>query len=166
MSRPQGRFSEPERQAVYRAIFERRDVRRNFLPRSIPEAVMRRLLTAAHHAGSVGFMQPWDFIVIRNPETKHAVKELFLDANTKAARRYRGAKGELYRRLKLEGIEEAPINLCITCSRRRGGRMCSGVPPYVRRIYTVPVVPFKISGWPPGLKGLGWDGSVFSIMRH
>lgn len=82
---------------------------------------MRRLLTAAHHAGSVGFMQPWDFIVIRNPETKHAVKELFLDANTKAARRYRGAKGELYRRLKLEGIEEAPINLCITCSRRRGG---------------------------------------------
>ena len=121
MSRVQGRFSEPEREAVYRAIFERRDVRRNFLPRPIPEVVMKRLLTAAHHAGSVGFMQPWDFVVIRNPETKRAVKKLFVDANRKAARRYVGKKGELYRRLKLEGIQEAPINLCITCSRRRGG---------------------------------------------
>lgn len=126
MSRPQGRFSEPEREAVYRVIFERRDVRRNFLPKPIPDPVMMRLLTAAHHAGSVGFMQPWDFVVIRNGATKRAVKNLFIDANTKAAARYAGAKGALYRRLKLEGIEEAPINLCITCSRRRGGPQVLG----------------------------------------
>jgi 5,6-dimethylbenzimidazole synthase len=126
MSHAQGRFSEPEREAVYRAIFERRDVRRNFLPRPIPEPVMMRLLTAAHHAGSVGFMQPWDFVVIRNPATKRAVKDLFVDANSKAARRYTGAKGALYRQLKLEGIEESPINLCVTCSRRRGGRHVLG----------------------------------------
>jgi 5,6-dimethylbenzimidazole synthase len=49
------------------------------------------------------------------------VKELFVDANIKASARYAGVKGALYRQLKLEGIEEAPINLCITCSRRRGG---------------------------------------------
>lgn len=122
MSRAQGRFSEPEREAVYRAIFERRDVRRNFLPTPIPEPVIMRLLTAAHHAGSVGFMQPWDFVVIRSAVTKRAVKRLFVEANTEAARRYTGLKGDLYRRLKLEGIEEAPVNLCITCSRRRGGR--------------------------------------------
>lgn len=126
MSRGQGRFSEPERDAVYRAIFERRDVRRNFLPRPIPHAVIKRLLTAAHHAGSVGFMQPWDFVVIRKSGTKRAVKRLFVDANTEAARRYTGTKGELYRSLKLEGIEEAPINLCVTCSRRRGGRHVLG----------------------------------------
>ncbi|MDH4304037.1 MAG: 5,6-dimethylbenzimidazole synthase [Nitrospira sp.] len=116
-----GRFSDTEREAVYRAIFERRDVRRNFLPTPIPEPVMMRLLTAAHHAGSVGFMQPWDFVVVRKPATKRAVKRLFVEANAEAARHYTGTKGELYRRLKLEGIEEAPINLCITCSRRRGG---------------------------------------------
>lgn len=116
-----GRFSDAEREAVYRAIFERRDVRRNFLRRPIPNAVMKQLLTAAHHAGSVGFMQPWDFVVIRNSETKRAVKDLFIDANTKASARYTGSKGALYRGLKLEGIEEAPVNLCITCSRRRGG---------------------------------------------
>lgn len=119
--RANGRFSAAERKAVYRAIFERRDVRRHFLPTPISDAVMMRLLTAAHHAGSVGFMQPWDFVVIRNQATKRAVKDLFVDANTKASVRYTGAKRELYRRLKLEGIEEAPINLCITCSRRRGG---------------------------------------------
>ncbi len=116
------KFSRSEREAVYRAIFERRDVRRNFLPTPIPEPVIMRLLTAAHHAGSVGFMQPWDFVVIRKSATKRAVKRLFIEANTEAARRYTGPKSDLYRRLKLEGIEEAPINLCVTCSRRRGGR--------------------------------------------
>ncbi len=121
MKQPQGRFSEREREAVYRAIFERRDVRRNFLPTPIPDMVLTRLLTAAHHAGSVGFMQPWDFVVIRDHATKRAVKGLFNKANADAAARYQGTKGELYRRLKLEGINEAPINLCITCSRRRGG---------------------------------------------
>ncbi|MGE0471092.1 MAG: 5,6-dimethylbenzimidazole synthase [Candidatus Nitrospira kreftii] len=126
MRQATGRFSGAEREAVYRAIFERRDVRRNFLPEPIPDAVMMRLLTAAHYAGSVGFMQPWDFVVIRNRTTKHAVKDLFVDANTKASARYAGAKGALYGQLKLEGIEEAPINLCITCSRRRGGPQVLG----------------------------------------
>jgi len=124
--RVNGRFSVAERNAVYRAIIERRDVRRNFLPTRIPDAVMMRLLTAAHHAGSVGFMQPWDFVVIRNPTTKRTVKKLFVRANTSASIRYAGAKKDLYRRLKLEGIEEAPINVCITCSRRRGGPQVLG----------------------------------------
>lgn len=121
MRKANGQFSQREREAVYRVMFERRDVRRNFLPTPIPDEVLMRLLTAAHHAGSVGFMQPWDFVVIRNRATKRAVKDLFREANRKASAKYAGARGELYQRLKLEGIEEAPINLCVTCSRRRGG---------------------------------------------
>ncbi len=121
MKGAKGRFSDLEREAVYRVIFERRDVRRNFLPVPIPDDVLMQLLTAAHHAGSVGFMQPWDFVVIRDGSTKRKVKHLFTDANIKAAVRYAGARGELYQRLKLEGIEEAPVNLCVTCSRKRGG---------------------------------------------
>lgn len=101
-------FSQSEREAVYRAIFERRDVRRNFLPHPIPSHVVRRLLMAAHHAGSVGFMQPWDFIVIQQRATKRDVKQLFIDANERAIQQYRGTKAALYRELKLEGIEEAP----------------------------------------------------------
>jgi 5,6-dimethylbenzimidazole synthase len=115
------KFSRAERDAVYRVIFARRDVRRNFLPDPIPDDVLVRVLTAAHQAGSVGFMQPWDFVVIRNGATKRAVKDLFLDANRRASGKYAGARRALYRRLKLEGIEEAPVNLCVTCSRRRGG---------------------------------------------
>ncbi len=121
MRRVAGRFSGPEREAVYRAIFERRDVRRNFLPSSIPDEVLAKILKAAHHAGSVGFMQPWDFVVVRNDDTKRKVKTLFQRTNAKAATRYRGARAALYRSLKLEGIEEAPINIAVTCSRQRGG---------------------------------------------
>ena len=116
-----GQFSDVERDAVYRAIFERRDVRRNFLPAPIPDSVLTRVLTAAHHAGSVGFMQPWDFVVIRDPAVKSVVKDLFHTANAEAAMKYRGERAALYRSLKLEGIEEAPINIGVTCSRQRGG---------------------------------------------
>ena len=119
-------FSIDERDAVYRAIFERRDVRRNFLSKPIPKTTLQRILTASHHAGSVGFMQPWDFVVIREKSTKQAVKQLFIQANEDASQRYRGAKAKLYRGLKLEGIEEAPINLCVTCTRQRGGRHVLG----------------------------------------
>jgi len=125
-TRSRGKFSEPEREAVYRAIFERRDVRRNFLSSPIPDNVLARLLVAAHHAGSVGFMQPWDFVVVRKDATKRKVKELFNQANAEAASRYKGAKADLYRSLKLEGIEEAPVNLCVTCSRQRAGRHVLG----------------------------------------
>ena len=114
-----GQFSDPERAAVYRVIFERRDVRRNFLRKPIADDVLERILTAAHHAGSVGYMQPWDFVVIRERTTKRAVKQLFTQANAEAAVRYDGARATLYRSLKLEGIEEAPINLCVTCTRQR-----------------------------------------------
>lgn len=121
-----GQFSDPERAAVYRAIFERRDVRRNFLQTPIADAVLARILTAAHHAGSVGFMQPWDFVVVRQGATKRAVKQLFQKTNDRAAMRYEGSRATLYQSLKLEGIEEAPINICVTCSRQRGGRHVLG----------------------------------------
>ena len=71
-------------------------------------------------------MQPWDFVVIRQRTTKRAVKQLFTQANTEAAMRYDGIRAALYRSLKLEGIEEAPINLCVTCTRQRGGRHVLG----------------------------------------
>ena len=57
------RFSDPEIAAVYRAIAERRDMR-HFRPDPVDPALLQRLLWAAHHAPSVGFMQPWRFIRI------------------------------------------------------------------------------------------------------
>ena len=60
-------FNEIERQALYDIITARRDVRNEFLPKPIETAVLRRILEAAHAAPSVGFMQPWNFILIDAP---------------------------------------------------------------------------------------------------
>ena len=115
------RFSDEQRAGLYRAIHERRDVRSQFLPEPIAPDVLARLLKAAHHAPSVGFMQPWDFVVIDHLEVKRAVKALYDQANADAAGNYAGERAAQYRRLKLEGIVDSPINLCITCDRQRGG---------------------------------------------
>jgi 5,6-dimethylbenzimidazole synthase len=66
-------------------------------------------------------MQPCNFIVIQDAATKARIKEIFLRENEKAAANYSGARGTLYRSLKLEGIEEAPVNLCVTADRTRSG---------------------------------------------
>jgi 5,6-dimethylbenzimidazole synthase len=113
------KFSAAERRGLYRAIYERRDIRSHFLPRPVPDRVLGRLLDAAHHGPSVGFMQPWDFIVIRDETVRRSIRECFLEANRQAAGRYTGERRELYQHLKLEGILEAPVNLCITCDRER-----------------------------------------------
>ena len=64
------KISPEERDALYKVIFARRDVRSEFLPEPVPEEVVGRVLQAAHHAPSVGFMQPWDFVVVTNAETR------------------------------------------------------------------------------------------------
>lgn len=114
-------FPDEQRRGVYRAIHERRDVRSQFLPDAIPPDVLARLLDAAHHAPSVGFMQPWDFIVIDSLHVRGQVKALYEAENARAAQRYADERADLYRRLKLEGIVDSPVNVCITCDRGRGG---------------------------------------------
>lgn len=107
---------------VYEAIYTRRDVRR-FRPGEVPDDVLARVLDAAHHAGSVGFMQPWNFILIRDRQTREQVRTLFDEANRAAAETYSGQRRELYDSLKLEGILESDLNLCVTCDRSRGGQV-------------------------------------------
>lgn len=114
-------FTDAERQGLYRAIYERRDVRSQFLPDPVPADVLARLLQAAHHAPSVGFMQPWDFMVIESREVRASILALFEQANQTAAEHFDGERKDLYRSLKLQGIVESPLNLCITCDRSRGG---------------------------------------------
>ena len=108
-------FDENERRAVYRAIHERRDVRRGFLPEPIPDELLNRLLEAAHNAPSVGMMQPWRFIVIRDFAVRQTIHEIFIDANQQARDSYEGEQQKNYAGMKLEGILEAPQNLCIVC---------------------------------------------------
>src|SRR5580658_4888290 len=98
---------------------DRRDIRK-FLPQPIPDEVLRRILEMAHLAPSVGFMQPWNFILISSVQVRTRVKELFEETNARElARIEEPERKQLYSRLKLEGILEAPLNLAVTCDSRR-----------------------------------------------
>ncbi|CFX09690.1 5,6-dimethylbenzimidazole synthase [Candidatus Filomicrobium marinum] len=119
-------FTVEERDAVYRAIFTRRDVRGEFLPDVVPDDVLKRILTAAHHAPSVGFMQPWNFLVIRDKAVKDRIGDIFAEANEEAAAMFPSERQKHYRSLKLEGIRTAPLNICVTCDRQRGGPVVLG----------------------------------------
>jgi 5,6-dimethylbenzimidazole synthase len=112
-------FSEEEKRGLYRAIYERRDVRSQFLPDPIPPEILGRILDAAHHAPSVGFMQPWDFIVIEDVNVRRSIYENFERANRCAAAAYTGEQRDAYQRMKLAGILDAPVNLCVTCDPER-----------------------------------------------
>ncbi len=115
-----------ERDALYKVIYSRRDVRGQFLPDSVPDDVLHRVLKAAHHAPSVGFMQPWDFVVVQQEATRKAIKAGFEAAHEQSAQMFNGEKQEQYRTFKLEGIEEAPLGICVTCDRRRTGPVVIG----------------------------------------
>src|SRR3984885_8931840 len=108
-------FDEAERNAIYRVIRARRDVRRGFLPEPLPDALLTRLLRAAHDAPSVGLMQPSRFVVIRSLEVRRRIHAVFQEANQQALANYQGALHDQYADLKLEGILEAPQNLCVVC---------------------------------------------------
>ena len=119
-------FSDQERQALYDVIAARRDVRDEFLPDAIDPDALLRILEAAHTAPSVGFMQPWNFILIDDPQLKARAHDAFVSANQEAAALFTGDRAALYRRLKLAGIQKAPLNIVVTCDRNRGGAVVLG----------------------------------------
>ena len=102
---PPQRFSDADIAAVYRAIAERRDMR-HFRPDPVAPALLERLLWAAHHAPSVGYMQPWRFIRITDRalrERLHALVEVERCATARAL----GEREDDFMRLKVEGVREA-----------------------------------------------------------
>ena len=106
---------------LYETINRRRDVRGQFTGEPLPEAALDRILTAAHAAPSVGLSQPWDFILVRDPQLRqtfhthvHTERETFaatLDGD--AARRFAG--------IKIDGILESTLSVVVTYDAARGG---------------------------------------------
>ncbi|HSY29671.1 MAG TPA: 5,6-dimethylbenzimidazole synthase [Burkholderiaceae bacterium] len=95
-------FSEPEIEAVYRAIRERRDMR-HFLDQPIEPQLLAKLIAAAHMGPSVGFMQPWRFIRIVNPEMRQEIYRHVSDERTRTAEAL-DQRSDEFMRLKVEGI--------------------------------------------------------------
>ena len=111
-------FPDPERKAVYRAIYERRDIR-HFRSDPIADDALARIIQAAHHGPSVGFMQPWDFILIKDAQVRGQVKNLFERERQAASCFFDEPRRSQYLALKLEGILEAPVSVCVTCDSTR-----------------------------------------------
>jgi len=115
-------YSEQDKAAIYKVIAERRDMR-HFLPTPIAPDILQRLLEAAHHAPSVGLMQPWRFIRITDTEVRKAIHAQVEEerVNTgKAIGEYENtARMAEFMRLKVEGVLDCGELLVATlCDRR------------------------------------------------
>lgn len=111
------RFDEPQRLGVYRAIHERRDMR-HFAGGVVDPDVLLRLLQAAHHAPSVGFMQPWRFIRITQRALREQVHALVEHERRQTAAAM-GARGDEFMKLKVEGVLEAAQLLAVVLADGR-----------------------------------------------
>ncbi|MBV2155565.1 nicotinate-nucleotide--dimethylbenzimidazole phosphoribosyltransferase [Kitasatospora sp. SUK 42] len=119
-------FDEAGRDAVHQVIRERRDIRNGFRPDPIPHEVLIRVLEAAHTAPSVGYSQPWDFVVIRSAKTRkrmHALAERQREAYADSLPKGRAKQ---FREIKIEAILDTPVNIVVTADRTRGGRHTLG----------------------------------------
>ena len=111
-------FNQEEADLLLDIMVNRRDVRGNrFSGRPIEEEKIRQILLAAVNAPSVGFSQPWEFVLVKSNEIKQQIKESFNQENEKASNLFEGEKQKQYNRLKLEGIFEAPLNIAIFYSQ-------------------------------------------------
>ena len=97
-------FDDSDRAAVYRAIHQRRDMR-HFVPGAIDGRVLERLLDAAHHAPSVGFMQPWRVIRITDPAQREALRDI-VERERVATADALGERREAFMKLKVEGMRD------------------------------------------------------------
>lgn len=111
-------FTEQEIAAIYRVVALRRDMR-HFLPDPLDDALVGRLLRAAHLAPSVGFMQPWRFTRIRDRELRLSIHAL-VEEERKVTARELGEREDEFMRLKVEGIRECGELLVVALTHDRG----------------------------------------------
>jgi len=105
-------FNQNDVDTLFNILKNRRDVRGNrFLDKKIPTDTLNTILKAATLAPSVGYSQPWKFVIIDDNNIKQKVYENFKNENTKAKKIFE--QNDLYKKLKLEGIKEAPINIAV-----------------------------------------------------
>jgi 5,6-dimethylbenzimidazole synthase len=115
-----------ERAALYKIISLRRDIRLFRPGVRVPDDVLLRILGAAHQAPSVGYSQPWDFILVRDAAVRREIRASFLRCRELEAQRFEGERRAKYLAYRLEGIEEADLNLCVTVDLRPGAEAVLG----------------------------------------
>ncbi|RBW53706.1 5,6-dimethylbenzimidazole synthase [Ruegeria sp. A3M17] len=135
----------------------RRDVRR-FRTDPVDEAVLTRCLDTFRLAPSVGLSEPWRVIRVESEAARAAALENFQNANEKALAGYSGDKALKYSRLKLSGMQEAPVQLAVFSDEttNKGLGLGAGTMPEMRRYSVVAAITlFWLALRAEGL-GLGW----------
>ena len=105
-------FTDDDATKLLKIIKARRDVRGNrFISKAVDDSALEMILEAGISAPSVGYSQPWKFIIISDENIKNSIAQNFQDENEKAKEIFEDR--ELYKQLKLEGIKDAPINIAV-----------------------------------------------------
>ncbi|WP_372791696.1 5,6-dimethylbenzimidazole synthase [Paraconexibacter sp.] len=107
------RYADDALEVVHRVIAERRDIRR-FRPDAVPDDVLGRVLAAAHRAPSVGLMQPWRFVVVRDVATRSSMRRLCQRERLRQAERF-DERARHFLDQKIEGVVEAPLGVVVCC---------------------------------------------------
>lgn len=155
-------FPDEARRAVYEAIALRRDVRHFRSDCEVDPATLERILEAAHQAPSVGLSQPWGFVLVRDRAVRERIRQSFLACREAEARRFPAARRDAYLAHKLEGILDAPLNLCVAVDLRDQGEAILGTtvqPEAVRASACCAVENLWLAARAEGI-GVGWVSIV------
>ena len=150
-------FDAAFREAFRDLILWRRDVRR-FRRDPIDPVLIHSLLELASHAPSVGHCQPWRFVLVESAERREAVRSNFVRANAKALDSYDGEQRARYAKLKLEGLEDAPVHLAVfadEATEAGSGLGRQTMPQTLRYSVVAAVQTLWLAARAEGL-GLGW----------
>ncbi|MFD3702605.1 5,6-dimethylbenzimidazole synthase [Nocardia sp. NPDC058658] len=112
--------------SVYDAIRLRRDVRAEFTGEPVDEQTLLRILDAAHRAPSVGNSQPWDFVVVRQPETLRRFAEHVADKRVEFGASLPAERAATFEPIKIDGIIESGTGVVVTHDDSRGGPQVLG----------------------------------------
>ena len=106
------KFTTKQSKTLHNIITHRRDVRgNNFLSKKIKNKHIKQIVQAGLDAPSVGFSQPWKFVVIKDENIKNSVYKNFKKSYQKSKKHFKNRP--IYNTLKLEGIKETPLNIAV-----------------------------------------------------
>ncbi|MCH9733017.1 MAG: 5,6-dimethylbenzimidazole synthase [Actinomycetia bacterium] len=116
----------PASSALYDVINRRRDTRAEFTGEPIPPQVLERMLLAAHAAPSVGMSQPWDFVLVRSPDTLRTFRDHVAREREVFSATLTGERADTFSRIKIEGICESGLGIVVGYDPTRGGPQVLG----------------------------------------
>jgi len=105
---------------IYDVIRRRRDVRAEFTGDPVRPEVLARVLAAAHAAPSVGLSQPWDFVLVRERDTRQRFYDHVQQERATFAATLTGDEAERFARIKIDGVLESSLSVVVTYDPRRG----------------------------------------------